>query len=467
MNKRDFVTQMRDHYLSQIPNLKSDFSIDSIAIEPRKASLRGFRDALRLPWRFALKLAIVALLGLFTFVLLSQTPTSTPTVLAEIDDIYAFQAISSTDLLFSSSVANTTPLSVPLSMQRLTTKPAIEDELDDLNKYLNMIEQFLGNDSLLTATVTVSDLPAYAFKLTYASVNLLGEAVSYTLYYNESPVDGSVIPDYEFTDEEDSQVVSVLDGMMTIGTVTYYLEGKRVIDAEDESEIILFRSFLDHDNYVEVRYQTDEDGEQKFFYAVVQSGVVLNRSKLRVSTEDDKIITELEFTEGSAKGKYTFRETTVEGIRIISVRYEIVNGDIVEKGEARVQTTTDAQSGITSYSYAVKSDDEEEEHQYEKEREEHGREDEEDREDDEEQGQTTTEVENEEDSEPGNEDNEPGNEDNEPGNEDNEPGNEQENQDQNDDESNHDSVDSDPRQGGQDGDENSKESNENGNRNSL
>jgi len=426
MNKRDFVSQMREHYLAQIPNLKADFDLKSVLIEPRVASPRRFRDALRLPWRFAMKFAVLALLGLFTYLLVFQSPANSPTVLAEIIDIYAFQAISSTDLLFTSITSSTTPLSMPLSVFNLSAKPAIEDDLDDLNKYLNMIEQFLGNDTLLTANVAVSELPEYAYKLTYTSVNLMGEAVTYMLYYNETALDGSVVPDYEFTDAEDEDVTSLLDGMMTIGTVTYYLEGKRIQDPEEDAEIILFRSYIDHDNYVSVRYLTDDDGEQKFFYSVVQAGVTLNRSKLHVTTEDDKVVTKLEFIEGNAKGKYTFRESLVEGVRQISVRYEIQVGEQVEKGEARVQATLDPLTGTTAYSYVVKQDDDDEEHEYEKEREQHGHGHEDDDEIDDEEEDEVDEDENDEpgNDEPGND--EPGND--EPGNDDDSSENEQDEQ---------------------------------------
>ncbi len=325
------------------------------------------------------------------------------------EDLVGFEAISATELL-AGTLGTSTGLAQPLSftlLEETTTETpsddaetAVDDELAEVDKYLAMIEQFLGNTNGLSVVVESSDLPEYTYKMTYVTKDLLGNDITYVLYYTEvlyeEPIDEepsittteqvttaepevttepettteetTTLPlsdqdrqddedklrnrDYEFSDEHDDDVVYALTGMLLIGDVPFYLEGKKIV--EDDGEVMLLRSWIDHDNFVKVRYQSDTDGDKKFFYEIVQGGVIVNRSKIKVNLEDDGVKVDLSFIEGAAKGRYQFKIETVENVTYIAVQYSTEDADgNEESGKIRIVATYDEATGITTYTYEV------------------------------------------------------------------------------------------------------------------
>ncbi|OHE41767.1 MAG: hypothetical protein A2Y16_03295 [Tenericutes bacterium GWF2_57_13] len=353
MRTKHFEALLRTHYRTQVPaSLPIDLSdavSDAVTLPVRTRPIASFLG------RSALKLAVGALFAVFTVVIALGRGPATTVVLAQIEDVYAFQAVSATDLLIQA-----TPKAAPLAFLPLATGPRVETELDVLNNYLNMMEGFLGNTNRLAAVVVASDRVGFQYRLVYDTVDLFGAPVTYSLYYNETSATGV---SFVFDDEDDDHAVTSLTGEMTIGATIYRLEGKKIQDGDEEA--FVWRSYVDLENYVLVRYETDDDGEKKFFYSVVTGGILTNRSKLKVEAEDGKIVTELTFIEGAASGRYVFREVTVEGIRYVDVSYVIDDGTHVESGTVRVSAVADALTGLTSYAYVVKTDDDDEESHYE------------------------------------------------------------------------------------------------------
>ncbi|MCK7486350.1 MAG: hypothetical protein MZU97_12945 [Bacillus subtilis] len=141
--------------------------------------------------------------------------------------------------------------------------------------------------------------------------------------------------DFEFSDEHDDDVVYALSGMLLIGDVPFYLEGKKIV--EDDGEVMLLRSWIDHDNFVKVRYQSDTDGHKKFFYEIVQDGVIVNRSKIKVNIDADGVKVDLSFIEGEAKGRYQFKIETVENVTYIAVQYNTEDAE----GNAEIRQDPD------------------------------------------------------------------------------------------------------------------------------
>jgi hypothetical protein len=385
MNRRQLEKAIKDHYQPHIESIRVELDFDLNRIEARQPKRRQIPA---FPLRFALRSLIVILLASLTYVLFQSNGGTPIQVLAETPDIVAFQAVSSTDLLIQ-VIAQNDPATLAFSIpnhppvpQAVQPQSAIENELETLNKYLNMMEQFLGDDQALKVQVSASSVPGYAYQILYQSFSLSGNPVTYTLYYNETRLDASSNLDFAFDDEDDEDVVYWLTGQMTIFNQTYFLEGKRIVDGDEE--IYSLRSYVDAQNYVYVRYETDlEDNERKFFYSVINQGITINRSKIKVETEDKKIVTELEFVEGNAKGKYRFVQAAQDNSPYIYVTYEIKDGNTTEKGSIRVEVVIDPITGNTTYLYNVKSEESEEEYQYSRDREDENDEDDDDDEDDE------------------------------------------------------------------------------------
>ena len=359
MRRKKFETMIFEHYQNLVPDVSKKIDLQSIdIIEPQlrnRFSLKSLFTVSRL-----LRTSLLAFLVIISYSLFFKNPgTIATTVFAEVHDIYAFQAISSTDLLVQTlAEAETNPLSLSFSMNLANPVSSVENELSVLNKYMNMMEQFLGNNNGLSAEVAISTLAGYEKQMTYHTVNLLGETIDYIFYYNEAEGTEAQIASeaFNFSDENDSDITQVISGMMLIKGIEYRMEGKHF--TSDDEETIILRSFTDNLNYVTVKYQIDDDGDKKFFYDVVKNGIVINRSKVKVETEDDKVVTELSFIEGTAKGVYVFKQESDGFTTYISVRYEIIDADgLKESGSIRIIAILDPLTGLTSYTYNVKSDD--------------------------------------------------------------------------------------------------------------
>lgn len=364
-------------------------------------------------------LGLLAILGSAVMLACAATITTpTESLLSNQEDVVVFQAVSASELL-TSALDSTSLLSQNLALTTdgaagstkrggsttttttaETGDPIVAEDIDVLDQYLTMMEQFLGSDNGLSVTVTASDLPDYAFKVVFVTKDLLGMDVTYTLYYNEvlyeEPVDdggddtttttttvpeetttteepattteettttaplgygpGAGEPEHQFHDEDDNAILYFLNGILIVGDLTYNVEGKKVLEGEEE--VFTLYSYIDHDNFVKVRYQTDlEDGQQKFFYEVKVDGVITNKSKVMVGTdpEDGALMAKLEFTEGEATGKYQFKIETVENVTTIKIKYETESAEgEEERGMIIITATYDPATDTTSYEYFLR-----------------------------------------------------------------------------------------------------------------
>jgi hypothetical protein len=331
------------------------------------------------------------ILGIFVFatgLVLLACNSAPAAVFADADDIYAFQAVSAAELLIGSQE----PLSLtaqPLSTNPVvalldegddtTDEPIVAEEIDQVDKYLTMMEQFLGQDNGLLVTVEVSDNTEYANKIIFTTRNLAGEDVTYTLYYNEVLYEAPVVEDddtlttteattdetttplgygdgdhqYEFQDESDDEILYSLSGILVVGDVTYNLEGKKVV--EENEEVLILRAYVDHDNFVKVTYKTEEN-LKKFTYEVMTDGVLVNKAKVRVETDTDgSLKAKLEFVEGEANGKYEFKQEVVDNVTYIKVKYEVESAEgVQEEGMIHITATYDEATDTTTYEYVLK-----------------------------------------------------------------------------------------------------------------
>lgn len=346
------------------------------------------------------KLALILTTFLIAVGVLACGAPSNLDVFGENADIYAFSAISSVDLLASPQTQTTSDaLAVTLADE---ADPIVADELDELNRYLNMMEKFLGESNGFTFVAEASDRPEYAHKIVYSTVDMAGDAVVYILYFNEVLDDESVAtsmtdlgetttePEEEDEEETEAEEEDETDedefenqetritGILVIGDLEYAVEGKKEI--EENEEKIRIRSELDELNYVEVVSKI-EDGERKFEYTVSVDGVV-SISKVKIEQEDNEQKIVLKFVSGEAKGEYTFKQETEDGETILKIAYKLEDNGVTEEGEIKVLVVVDPVTGETTYSYLLKSKDGKEA-EVEKDRE-----DDHDEEDDEEEDET-------------------------------------------------------------------------------
>jgi len=285
------------------------------------------------------------------------------------EQLFTLQALSSSALLNYNQFVVTETNYVPLAEVDESDdeeEPVINENVEDIDYYIEIMEMFLGNDNLGVVTEE-SDNPDYAYKTVYTVISISGDEVTYTFYYNEfdlenegEPLSETTNPEavqnhrFNFEDNDDSQAVKGLEGILTFGENTYNIEGKKIVN--DRMEIYRLRSFIDEENYVVVNYQndvTDRDRE-KFFFKMVEDGEVVNESKVMLFTRNRMTHVKLEFIDGENYSNYIFNIRTEDNIQYIMINYEFkVNDDLIESGSVRIIAETDSDTGEIVYSYTT------------------------------------------------------------------------------------------------------------------
>ncbi len=286
------------------------------------------------------------------------------------EQLFTLQALSSTSLLDYNQATVVETNYLPLA-NKGEAQPRITQEVEDIDYYVEMMEVFLGDDNL-EVVQEESDREEYSFKTTYSSINLLGETVSYVLYYNEfefeevpetemntnsENTEGNARREFHFNDEDDHLAVQGIEGILIYGETTYNIEGKKIIN--DQVEIFRLRSFVDSDNYVVVNYMTDveDDGKEKFFFKLVEDGTIVRESKVMIFTRDNHVHARLEMTEDGNYGRYLFNIRTEDNTQYININYEVRYLDeVTEKGNIKLVAETDVETGDVIYTFRVKPD---------------------------------------------------------------------------------------------------------------
>jgi hypothetical protein len=266
------------------------------------------------------------------------------------EDILSFQVLAASALL---PQGEQTPVSAPntftasqlsTSSEDLVDEPVEEDPiLENIDPYIELIEQLLGSNQGLSVEVLASDLEGYVSMMTFQTNGLLGESQTYTIYYNMT-----------LEEEDDDESEFVLDGIMILGDQTYTLTGKR--EVEDDEEEIKFTAKLDDLNYVESKYEVESE-EVKFEIKVVLNGIVTSETEIKIETEDDETKIELYFLSGENTGSYEFKYETEDGQPIVKIEYQTLTDGITSSGEIRLLILVDELTGETYYQAFVDPDD--------------------------------------------------------------------------------------------------------------
>lgn len=289
---------------------------------------------------------LLSLVFIFAACTIDDVNTLINNVVETPEEVYTFSALSSVAILEEEDLDETTSLingMVPLSVTD-EDPLEVEDDLDEVNKYLSFFEKFLsGEEGAFEVTESASDDPAYENMITYTVTDIEGEEHIYVIYYTEVVVTGSE----EENEDGETLTETTLVGKLVIDGVEYLLEGTREI--EDGEYKITFISKIDDENCVTV-VQKVEDGEQKFMYEVKIQNQIRQRTEVKVSSEDNETKVQMKFTEGDAVGEYEFKHEVEDGEECIKIYYNN-NG---EEGEIKVRVGQD-ENGEKTYEYQIQA----------------------------------------------------------------------------------------------------------------
>lgn len=283
---------------------------------------------------FAALLLVVGITSIFVYQSLNP-PVSVDLALDSETEVYGFQMVSAASLLEAVE-----PLSlslVPLSMESDT--PLISDQIEDLTTYLNIMETMLGDQESISFTAETSDRAEYQTMVVYDSTDLLGNAISYQLYYNE-------IPDALDSDQTNIEGLMVISGreLVLAGTVTENADGIKT----------RFMAMINAENYVSVEDKSTAD-RQKFEYQVVEAGVLVQKNEISLVLEEEEITAVIEYETETTQVQYRFRKTVGDSTgSTIRVQYSCTDEEgQLEDGEIDVSVEYDEASASYRYNFQV------------------------------------------------------------------------------------------------------------------
>ncbi len=270
------------------------------------------------------------------------------------EEIFSFSAIS-TSTLISDTVVE--PLATVSNATQLnTTTPDLT--IEQIEPYLEMFESLLAQNNGLTVTTTVSDNVLYETMSVFTVYDLLSNPLVYTMYYNTVLLDAE-LPETETTDDSQVDEASTqyeIMGILLIGTTEYQITGRK--ELEDGEEKISFKSAVDEYNYVYSQYKVEGD-EKKFSIKVVENGVIITESKIKVELEDGQTAIKLEYTQGANHSEYTFKYENENGVNLLKIKYQTTIDGIDDSGKIKVEVLIDELTNTTSYQIYVEPDHDE------------------------------------------------------------------------------------------------------------
>ena len=317
-------------------------------------------------------LALALLLGILLPVLLNKkgSPGNNPlgkfpSVLSS-ENFYIYGAASVGSLLASNSAAQRTgaaasvkSLSLSPSLIALAADDSLSDKeqtiVDTVNNYLALVENLLGDGSIDHSDPQKPDgvYAEYEFYTVISYKDLLGNRVSYLLYYNETPLSSAYKKDE--TEENFS-----IDGILVVEGVPYPVSGTRGVESETEgsheSETeneLEFTAYLNENrsSFIRMQQKTESEtengeteSEQEFEYTYYENGKRVESTSVSYETEGE----ELEL-------KMTVQKAGSEKDEIV---FELDNADSALRVRARIQGEETSffirivlENGTTRYRY--------------------------------------------------------------------------------------------------------------------
>lgn len=272
-------------------------------------------------------------------------------------DTYGIGAVTAARLLGEGASAQALSYASPFSLTYSQKSQGAKEQAENFHRYFTAFDCFLGDDIVTTSTAENTDANyPYALKMTICGTDFNGNAVSYVMYYTETP-------DREETDGDETERKYLLEGVMAVNGTDYLLTGERSCETDgDETETELkIRAYADKSDkksYIEMAQEiSSENGEYEteYVYSVFRNGKLVEETAIEFETEqkDGKEETsfELKFRNGEAKGEYKAKRETKNGVSEIKVKYKIDG----EEDEFRIRKAADGNGKQYEYLFSDNS----------------------------------------------------------------------------------------------------------------
>lgn len=287
MNRKELKERIRQSALEEMPDIFSKININQVSIEPNIKETKP----MRMRYKFVLSGFVLVLMAFFTFQLFFQQPSSQP---FESDvELLAFQAVSAqsfieygeTDLDQLSYLPHTEDLLINVS-----EATDVNDYLDDMSKMIELGELLINEKSQIQYQELQSDDEDYDYQIRFSSMNLLGETITYDIYFNEE------------NDEVNGKLVQADDAY--------------VFNQSAES----LKLYIENDVYIEVQYQENESIHQ-FNFRYMKQATELFSTRIDMVLENNAYQADFEYN--NQMGKIISLQMTRKDDDTMDVDYNI------------------------------------------------------------------------------------------------------------------------------------------------
>ncbi len=169
------------------------------------------------------------------------------------------------------------------------------ERLGDINRYMALVESLLSDGAIKGNAV--ESVGEYDFGMSVIHTDLLGNTVTYTMYYDKEYVGGG-------TDDGETESNYSITGVLIVDDKSYPVEGTYETETEEEDgeseeeNELRFKAYTsdDRSSYIEVRQETESETEggsteteTEYVYSVYSGGRLDETTVIKYEKEDDEL----------------------------------------------------------------------------------------------------------------------------------------------------------------------------------
>lgn len=231
----------------------------------------------------------------------------------------------------------------------IPSEPVVDNVTSELDGYMALVESLLS-DGGFNVTTEASDREGYQVKSVVTYRDMHGNAIGYTMYYNEV-----LIPDDDDDDDDDRDEIEeeyYIEGIMIVDGAEYPVRGERSSESEpgeseDETEFIVTLSSTRR-MVVEQSVET-EDGEheREYNYVIYEGRNVIERSTFEYEVEHGETEIEMTHYKDGVNTVFFFDKEMRHGKEVIRIRV----GSTASPTASYIVNLVENADGTTSYTY--------------------------------------------------------------------------------------------------------------------
>lgn len=281
------------------------------------------------------------------------------------EEIYGFSAasagmlISAMDTGAASTAAESTDIPAdpgtgetpadPGTGTEVPSEPVVDSVTAELDGYMALVESLLS-DGGFNVTTEASDREGYQVKSVVTYRDMHGNAIGYTMYYNEV-----LIPDYDDDDDDDWDEIEeeyYIEGIMIVDGAEYPVRGERSSESEpgeseEETEFIVT---LSSTRRMVVEQSVETEGgehEREYNYVIYEGRKVIERSTFEYEVEYGETEIEMTHYKDGVNTVFFFDKEMRHGKEVIRIRV----GSTASPTASYIVNLVENADGTTSYTY--------------------------------------------------------------------------------------------------------------------